>query len=77
MLLTWHGHGDYRARVEAVEPPNTFAFGGLRRAGNEPGDGTTTLVEITLAPEGPRTRELNELRDYAARLGSSPEAHDR
>ena len=25
MLLTWHGHGAYRARVETVEPPATFA----------------------------------------------------
>ena len=23
MLLTWHGHGVYRARVETVEPPVT------------------------------------------------------
>ena len=108
MLLTWHGHGAYRARVEAVEPLHTFAFRWLRREDNEPGDGTSTRVEITLAPEGPRTRlrvvetgfqqltwaeadkaryaeentqgwiqELNELRDYAARLGSSPTGHER
>jgi uncharacterized protein YndB with AHSA1/START domain len=56
MLLTWHGHGAYRARVEAVEPPHTFAFRWLRREDNEPGEGTSTLVEITLAPEGRRTR---------------------
>ena len=55
MLLTWHGHGAYRARVEAVEPPHTFAFRRLRREDNEPGDGISTLVEITLAAEGPRT----------------------
>jgi uncharacterized protein YndB with AHSA1/START domain len=102
MLLTWHGHGTYRGRVEAVEPPHRFAFSWLRREDNQPGEGTSTLVEITLAPEGPRTRlrvvesgfqrltwaeedkarytdentqgwshELNELRDYAARLGGS------
>jgi uncharacterized protein YndB with AHSA1/START domain len=56
MLLTWHGHGTYRARVEAVEPPHTFAFRWLRQEDNEPGEGTSTLVEITLAPEGPCTR---------------------
>jgi hypothetical protein len=101
MLLTWHGHGAVRARVEAV----AFAFRRLRREDNEPGDGTSTLVGITLAAEGPRTplrvvetgfqrltraeedkarcadenprgwiAELNELRGYAARLGSSPDA---
>ena len=31
MLLTWHGHGSYRARVETVEAPRTFAFRWLRR----------------------------------------------
>jgi uncharacterized protein YndB with AHSA1/START domain len=56
MLLTWHGHGSYRGRVEAVEPPHRFAFRWLRREDNEPGEGTSTLVELTLAPEGARTR---------------------
>ena len=104
MLLTWHGHGTYRGRVEAVEPPHTFAFRWVRREDDEPGEGTSTLVEITLAGEGPRTRlrvietgfqrltwaeedkaryadensagwirELDELRDYAAGLSSSPD----
>jgi uncharacterized protein YndB with AHSA1/START domain len=102
MLLTWHGHGAYRGRVEAIEPPHRFAFRWLRREDNEPGAGTSTLVEFTLVREGARTRlrvvesgfqelrwaeedkaryadenthgwvlELNELRDYAAGLGSS------
>ncbi len=56
MLLTWHGHGTYRGRVEAVEPPHTFAFRWVRREDDEPGEGTSTLVEITLAAEGTRTR---------------------
>jgi uncharacterized protein YndB with AHSA1/START domain len=56
MLLTWHGHGTYRGRVEAVEPPHRFTFRWLRREDNEPGEGTSTLVEFTLAPEGTRTR---------------------
>ena len=104
MLLTWHGHGTYRGRVEAVEPPHRFAFRWVRREDDEPGEGTSTLVEITLAGEGPRTRlrvietgfqrltwaeedkaryadensqgwthELNQLRDYAAALSSSPD----
>ena len=52
MLLTWHGHGSYRGRVEAVEPPHRFVFRWIRREDSEPGEGTSTLVEITLAPEG-------------------------
>jgi len=102
MLLTWHRLGAYRGRVEAVEPPRRFAFRWLRREDNEPGEGTSTLVEMTLTREGPGTRlrvvesgfrelswpeddqaryadenargwivELDELRDYASRLGSS------
>ena len=56
MLLTWHGHGAYRAHVEAVEPPRRFAFRWLLREGFEPGEGTSTLVEFTLEPEGEGTR---------------------
>ena len=56
MRLTWHGHGTYPGRVEAVEPPHRFAFRWVRREDDEPGEGTSTLVEITLAGEGPRTR---------------------
>src|SRR5919201_5515635 len=44
MLLTWHGHGTYQGRVEAVEPPHTFAFRWLLREDNEPVEGTSTLV---------------------------------
>ena len=104
MVLTWHGHGTYRCRVEAVDPPHRFAFRWLRREDNEPGDGTSTLVEFVLAAEGSGTRlrvvesgfqrlawpeedkaryagenadgwvhELNQLCDYAAGLGSSPD----
>lgn len=56
MLLTWHGHGSYRARVETVEPPHTFAFRWLRRENNEPVEGASTLVVITLTPVGAGTR---------------------
>lgn len=102
MLLTWHGHGSYAGRVEAVEQPHRFAFRWLRReGGGQPGEGTSTLVEFTLEPEGEGTRlrviesgfqrlawaaeekaryadenaagwirELDELRDYAARLAT-------
>jgi uncharacterized protein YndB with AHSA1/START domain len=56
MLLTWHGHGAYRGRVDVVDPPRRFAFRWLRREDNEPGDGTSTLVEFILVPEGAGTR---------------------
>jgi uncharacterized protein YndB with AHSA1/START domain len=54
MLLTWHGHGSYRARVETVDPPRTFAFRWLRREDVDPA--SSTLVVMTLSPEGTSTR---------------------
>jgi len=52
MLLTWHGHGTYRARVETVEPPNTFAFRWMLRETDEETEGASTLVVMTLLPQG-------------------------
>jgi uncharacterized protein YndB with AHSA1/START domain len=50
--LRWREHPSAHGRVEVVEPPERFtfrwaAFGDGR--GAEPADGTTTLVEFTLA----------------------------
>jgi len=56
MLLTWHGHGAYRARVETVEPPVTFAFRWLLREDEEPVRGSSTLVVMTLTPTDAGTR---------------------
>ena len=56
MLLTWHGHGSYRARVETVEPPHTFAFRWILREGAEPVQGSSTLVVMTLTAKGAGTR---------------------
>jgi uncharacterized protein YndB with AHSA1/START domain len=42
--------------TEARHPPHTFAFRWLRREGNEPVEGSSTLVVITLIPEGAGTR---------------------
>jgi uncharacterized protein YndB with AHSA1/START domain len=56
MLLTWHGHGTYQARVETVEPPHTFAFRWVLREDIEPVPGSSTLVVMTLTPEGAGTR---------------------
>jgi uncharacterized protein YndB with AHSA1/START domain len=105
MLLTWHGHGAYRARVETVQPPSVFAFRWVLRDGEEPVQGGSTLVEMTLTPtkagtllkvvetgfsdlawpehERARyagqnadgwTKELDELRAYAARATGSRDA---
>ena len=52
MLLTWHGHGTYRGRVETVEPPHTFAFRWVLREGLDPEPGSSTLVVMTLTAEG-------------------------
>jgi uncharacterized protein YndB with AHSA1/START domain len=56
MLLTWHGYGSYRARVETVDPPHAFAFRWVRREHVEPGPASSTLVVMTLTPEGDATR---------------------
>jgi uncharacterized protein YndB with AHSA1/START domain len=56
MLLTWHGHGTYRARVETVHPPVTFAFRWVLRDGEEPLPGGSTLVVMTLTPTDAGTR---------------------
>jgi uncharacterized protein YndB with AHSA1/START domain len=56
MLLTWHDHGTYRARVETVEPPHTFSFRWVLRAGEEPVPGGSTRVVMTLTPTGAGTR---------------------
>lgn len=56
MLLTWHGYGVYRARIERVEPPHTFAFRWVLRDGEEPVTGGSTLVVMTLTPAGTGTR---------------------
>ena len=56
MLLTWYRHGSYQGRVDTVDPPRTFAFRWLRREDNEPVEGASTLVVITLTPAGAGTR---------------------
>ena len=56
MLLTWHGHGTYRGRVETVDAPRRFAFRWLRREDNEPGEGRRRSSSSALAPEGAGTR---------------------
>ena len=66
--LTWHENGGaYRARVERVEPPHTFAFRWVQRVGEEPKEGNSTLVEFSLQAEGEHTR-LRVVESGFARL---------
>jgi uncharacterized protein YndB with AHSA1/START domain len=55
MLLTWHGHGTYEGRIEAVDPPCLFAFRWQTREG-EFSEANSTLVAMTLEPEETGTR---------------------
>jgi uncharacterized protein YndB with AHSA1/START domain len=61
MTLRWDEHGEFRAVVESVRPPDLFSFRWLPAPG--------PLVEITLAPEGGATRvrivETGVLEDAA------------
>ena len=55
--LTWHENaGPFRARVERVEAPHTFAFRWVQRVGEDPSEGNSTLVVFTLHAEGEHTR---------------------
>jgi uncharacterized protein YndB with AHSA1/START domain len=56
ILLTWREHGAMEGRVEAVEPPHRFAFRWTPGGGGELREDSSTLVEITLTPEGGGTR---------------------
>jgi uncharacterized protein YndB with AHSA1/START domain len=52
----WKEHGEFHAVIETVEPPRRFAWRWALAAGEAPGDGNSTLVEMTLTPEGAGTR---------------------
>jgi uncharacterized protein YndB with AHSA1/START domain len=73
MLLTWHGHGGYRARVERVEPPHTFAFRWVLRDGEEPVKGGSTLVVMTLTPTPAGTRLTVVESGFSALVWPEPE----
>jgi uncharacterized protein YndB with AHSA1/START domain len=59
MELRWSEHGSSRARIEAVEPPRSFAFRWAPftdPGGTDPSDGNSTRVEFSLVAEGDGTR---------------------
>jgi uncharacterized protein YndB with AHSA1/START domain len=56
MLLTTEEFGKFHAVVERVEPPHRFAYRWARHPDTEVAEGTATLVEFTLTPEGDGTR---------------------
>jgi uncharacterized protein YndB with AHSA1/START domain len=56
MVLNSHEFGKIQAVVEQVDPPRRFAYRWARHPDTPVAEGTGTLVEFTLAPEGNGTR---------------------
>ena len=80
LVLRWKEHSTVHGRVETVEPYSRFSFhwlaGGCDTpAADEPADGTSTLVEFTLVPEGDGTR-LTVVESGFSTLALSPAARE-
>ena len=56
MTLVSQEFGKFHAVVDKVEPPRRFAYRWARHPDTPVAEGTATLVEFTLAPEGDGTR---------------------
>jgi uncharacterized protein YndB with AHSA1/START domain len=56
MVLANQEFGKFHATVEQVEPPRRFAYRWARHPDTPVTQGTATLVEFTLIPEGNGTR---------------------
>jgi uncharacterized protein YndB with AHSA1/START domain len=56
MVLTSQEYGKIHCVVDRVEPPRVFAYRWARHPDTPVADGTATLVEFTLTPEGNGTR---------------------
>jgi uncharacterized protein YndB with AHSA1/START domain len=54
--MTWKEHGTYHARIERIEPERLFSYRWARLPDEQPGASNSTLVELTLTPEGNGTR---------------------
>ncbi|SHM34329.1 SRPBCC domain-containing protein [Actinacidiphila paucisporea] len=64
-------YGEFPVRVEKVDPPTYLAYRWASAfAGQEPGEGNSTLVEFTLTAEGSRTRLRVVESGFAALSGS-------
>jgi uncharacterized protein YndB with AHSA1/START domain len=46
--FTWSEYGTFDAIIDRVEPPSFLSYRWVNRAGSEPVEGNTTLVEFTL-----------------------------
>lgn len=73
LAFRWQEHGEYRGRVERIDPPYRFAF---RFVGHipdqDPSLGNSTLVEFTLENQGGSTR-LRVVESGFAALTSATE----
>lgn len=56
MVLTSEEFGKFQGVVETVDPPRVFSYRWARHADTPVAEGTATLVEFTLTPEGDGTR---------------------
>jgi uncharacterized protein YndB with AHSA1/START domain len=56
MVLSSQEFGKFHGVVEQVEPPHRFSYRWARHPDTEVSEGTATLVEFTLTPEGDGTR---------------------
>jgi len=75
MVIRWADHGTTRGRVVTVEPHTRFSYRWApfrNPGGEEPVPGNSTLVELTLAPEGDGTR-LRVAESGFASLAASEE----
>jgi hypothetical protein len=70
--VRWAEHGEFLGVIERVEPPTMFSFRLAREPDESPAPGNSTLVEFSLAPEGPETR-LRLVETGFAGLDISPD----
>jgi uncharacterized protein YndB with AHSA1/START domain len=57
-MFGWSEYGSHEARIERVEPPRFFSYRWAHKAGDAVTDGTATLVEFTLTPDGAASTRL-------------------
>jgi uncharacterized protein YndB with AHSA1/START domain len=73
-VFTWTKHGgSHEARIERVEPPGFFSYRWAHQAGDAVADGTSTLVEFTLTPDGTAGTRLRVVETGFAALAGGDE----